>query len=87
MRQVDAFVALEADQPRAKDLGHDLGRLRLADPGLAFYEERLLQLEGEKDGCRERAVADVLALAQASLDVLDGWGRAHGGQSVRGGLT
>src|SRR5436309_787725 len=87
MRQVDALVALEADQPRAKDLGHDLGRLRLANPGLAFYEERLLQLEGEKDGRRERAVADVLALAQASLDVLDGWGRAHGGQSVRGGLT
>src|SRR5438093_3422760 len=26
MRQVDALVALEAGQPRAKDLGHDLGR-------------------------------------------------------------
>src|SRR5437899_2450320 len=77
VREVDALIALEADQPRAQHLGHDLGRLGLANARLALDEERLLQLEREKDGRRQGAVADVAALAQTALDVLDGRGCAH----------
>src|SRR2546422_10422412 len=77
VREVDALVALEADQPRAQHLGHDLGRLSLADACLALDEEGLLQLEREEDGRRQGTVADVPALAQTLLDVLDGRGCAH----------
>src|SRR5205807_8321253 len=56
VRQVDAFVALQADQARAQDVGHDLGRLRLADARFAFYEQRLLQLERQEDRGCERPV-------------------------------
>src|SRR2546425_5620008 len=77
VREVDALVALEADQARAQHLGHDFGRLGLADARLTLDEERLLQLEREKDGRRQGAVADVAALAQTLLDVLDGRGCAH----------
>src|SRR5437667_5465142 len=77
VREVDALVALEADQPRAQHLGHDLGRLCLADACLTLDEEGLLQLEREKDGRRQGAVTDVAAFAQTLLDVLDRRGCAH----------
>src|SRR5258708_653942 len=86
MRQVDAFVALEADEPRAQHVGHDLCGLRLADPGLAFDEERLFQLQGKEDRGGEAAISDVFALAQAHLDLLDGRGSAGGhARRLRGG--
>src|SRR5207247_2920100 len=78
VREVDPLVALEADEPRAQHLGHHLGRFGLAHARLALDEQRLLQLEGEKDRGRERAVADVAPLAQAALDVLDRRRCAHG---------
>src|SRR3989442_3025899 len=77
VREVDALVAREADQARAQHLGHDFGRLGLATARLALDEERLLQVEREKEGRRQGAVADVAALAQTALDVLDGRGCAH----------
>src|SRR5437773_7821913 len=79
VREVDAFVALQADQPRAEHVGHDLGRFGLADPGLALDEQGLFELQGEVDGGRQRPVADVPPLTQTSLDVVDGCrgGRAH----------
>src|SRR5487761_13924 len=69
--QVDPLVALEADEARAEHVGHDLGRLGLADPGLALDEERLFQLEREEYRRRPTAVADVAAFAQAHLDVVN----------------
>ena len=85
VREVDALVALEADQPRAQHLGHDLGRLSLADARLTLDEERLLQLESQKDGRRQGTVADVAALAQTLLDVLDGRGCAHADKEYEAG--
>ena len=88
VRQVDSFVALEPDQPRAQHIGHDLGRLGLADARLAFDEERLLELERKEDRGGKRAVADVAALAQAALDVLDRHGSGHGDKEYEeAGLT
>ena len=72
VREVDALVALQTDQPRAEHVGHDLGRLGLADPGLALDEQRFFELQGEVDGSRQRPVADVPPLAQTRLDVVDG---------------
>ena len=58
---VEALVALEADEPGTERRGEDLGELRLADAGLAFEEQRAAELEREEDGRRERAVGDVVA--------------------------
>src|SRR5205814_280622 len=77
MREVDPLIALEPDQPGPQHLGHHLGRLGLADARLTLDEQRLLELEGEKDRCRQRTVADVAAIAKAALDVLDRRGSAH----------
>jgi hypothetical protein len=41
---VYALVALEAYEGRIEDTGEDLGDLGLADPGLAFEEERTSEL-------------------------------------------
>ncbi len=71
VREVDALVALQADEARVEHLGHDLGGLRLADAGLALDEERLFELQRQEDGRGETAVADVAALAQAPLDIVD----------------
>src|SRR5487761_346877 len=82
--EVDALVALQADQAGAQHIGHDLGRLRLADAGLALDEQRLFELEGQEDGGREPAVADVAPLAQARLDLVDRKrSRVHGRKDYR----
>ena len=69
--EVDALVTLKSDQARPEHLGHHFGGLSLADSGLSFYEERLLELEREEDRRRQTAIADVSALAEASLDIVD----------------
>src|SRR5438309_3 len=56
----------------------DRGRLGLAHTRLALDEQRLLELEGEKDRGGKRPVADIATFAQAALDVLDGKWSAHG---------
>ena len=71
VREVDALVALEPNQPRPQHVRHDLGRLGLADARLALDEERLLQLQAEEDGRGQRAIADVASLAQPSFDLVD----------------
>src|SRR6202035_3523154 len=76
--QVDALVALEADQPRAQHVSHHLCRLGLANAGLTLDEERLLELQGQKDRGCEGSIADVVAVAKPLLDVLDGVRRCDG---------
>src|SRR5450759_957327 len=71
VRQVDALVALEADEAGTQHVGHDLGRLGLADTGLAFDEQRFLELQRKEDRGRKASVTDVATLAQARLDVFD----------------
>ncbi len=43
---VEALVALEADQRRAERRGQDLGHLGLAHAGLALEEQRAAELRG-----------------------------------------
>ena len=45
VRDVEALVALEADQPRAEHAGERLGRLGLPDARLALEQHRLLERE------------------------------------------
>src|SRR5712692_4440218 len=83
VREVDALVALQADEARAQDLRHHLGRLGLADARLALDEERLFELEGQEDGRGQTAVADVAALAQAPLDLVDARRSRHPAKHYR----
>ena len=53
-------MALQPDQPGARRRGQRLGHLRLADPGLALEQQRLLELRGEEDGGGQRAVGEVV---------------------------
>ena len=80
---VEALVALEADEPGAEGRREDLGELGLADAGLALEEQRAAELEGEEDRRRERAVGDVVALAEVVLDGLDGAGAVGAGRLGR----
>ena len=77
--RVEAFVALQPNQPRAQHLGEDLGALGLADAGRAFDQQRLLEREHDLQRGRERLVDDEGALAEA---LADGRGVRHG--CVRG---
>jgi len=69
--QVDALVALEANEARAQHVGHDLGGLGFADAGFAFDEQRLLELERQENRSSEPAVADISTLAQTRLDLVN----------------
>ena len=71
---VQALVALEADEPGPERGREDLRELRLADAGLAFEQERPPEFERQEDRRRQRAVRDVVALAEVDLDGLDGAG-------------
>ena len=61
----------------------DLRELRLADAGLALEEERPAELQGQEDGGRERAVAQVVAARGTSRDAFD---RARFGRAEVVGL-
>ena len=69
---VQALVALEADEPRAEGRREDLGELGLADAGLALQEQRTPELEGQEHRGHERAVGDVVAAAEVLGQGLDG---------------
>ena len=45
---VEALVALEADEPGAEGRGQDLGQLGLADAGLALEEQRTARARGAR---------------------------------------
>ena len=55
MCDIEALVALQADQPRRGRGRQRLRRLRLADTGFAFEQERLLERQREKERCGEAA--------------------------------
>jgi hypothetical protein len=65
---VDAFVALQADQARAGGPGERLRHLGLPDAGLPLDEQRQPELAGEEDGRRQGAVGEVALLAQRLAD-------------------
>ena len=63
-RNIEALVALQADQPAAERRRQHLGDLGLADAGLALEEQRPAHFEREIEHRRQRAVADVVGLGQ-----------------------
>ena len=65
---VDALVALQADEARAGRAGERLGHLRLAHARLALDEQRQAELAGEEHRDGQRAVGEVALLAQRLAD-------------------
>ena len=61
---VQAFVALEADEVGAEAGGQGAGDFGFAHAGFAFQEQGAAQLECQKDGDGEAAVGDVAAVAE-----------------------
>src|SRR5690606_750186 len=56
---VDALVALQADEAGAGRGGERLRDLGLADARLALEQQRLLEAGGEEDGRRQPAVGEI----------------------------
>ena len=65
---VDALVALQADQARAGRRRERLRGLGLADPGLALEQQRLLERGREEDRDRERLVGEVALRGERLAD-------------------
>src|SRR5919199_3784317 len=65
---VDALVALQADEPRAGRRGERLGDLGLPHARLALHEQRLAELGGEEDRGGQRAVGEVALLGERLAD-------------------
>src|ERR687898_2294669 len=61
---VYALVALQADERGLQDAGENFGDLGLADPRLAFEEQRPSELEGEEDRGGQPFVRQIIVLAQ-----------------------
>jgi hypothetical protein len=68
---VDALVALQAHELGARRLRERAGHLRLADPGLALEQERLLELVGEEHRGGQRPVGQVRAAGERLADRVD----------------
>lgn len=61
---VEAFVALQANQLSPEGLAQHLGDLGLADAGLALQEQRPAQAQRQVQSRGERPVGDISAGAQ-----------------------
>ena len=61
---IEALVALEADQLAVERGGENLRDLGLADAGLALEEQRPSQPEAEENDGRERPIADIRGPAE-----------------------
>ena len=80
---VDALVALQADEPRAGGRGQRLGHLGLAHAGLALDQQRLAQLGGQEDRGGQRAVGEVALLGERLADRVRRCQGAGGGSGRR----
>ena len=76
---VDALVALQADQPRALRGRERLGDLRLADPGLALEQQRLLERDGQEDRGRQPPVGEVALAGQGGDHLVNALGGVAAG--------
>ena len=70
-RDVEAFVALEADQLSIERGRENLRHLRLADAGLAFEKQRPSQSQAQENDGRERAIADIGSPAEQGQGFVD----------------
>ena len=75
LRDVEALVALHAQQGRAERARQRFRQLGLADARLAFEEQRALERKAEKDGGGEAAVGDVVLAGEEADDGIDVGGR------------
>ena len=66
--EVDALVALEPDQARARRARQGLRHLGLADAGLTLEQQRLLQRPGQIDGGGKTPVREVPLPAKGLLN-------------------
>ena len=64
VRDVEALVALQPDQPRGERRRERLRRLGLPHARLALEQHRLLEREREEERRREPAIGQVVGLAQ-----------------------
>ena len=71
MRDIETFVALQANEVGPERLGEDLGHLGLAHAGFAFQEDRALELEGEEQRSGQPAVRDVPLGPEPALQIVD----------------
>src|SRR4029079_13750352 len=77
LTDVDALVALEADQLAARPARQHLGHLALHNRVLSLEEERSAQTHGEVDGGGQAFVGQV-AVPRQRVGLLDhGWRTAH----------
>src|SRR5581483_1472890 len=74
---VDALVALQPEQRGAEGARQRLGRLRLADAGFPFEQQRLGQLAGEEQRGRQDAVREVTGAVEPGQQLLDAHRRAN----------
>ena len=74
-RDVEALVALQADQPAAERGGENLGDFRLADARLALEKQRPAQSQAQEDDGRQRALRDIGgAASSASVSSIEAGG-------------
>ncbi len=71
VRDVEPLVALQPDQARVRGARERLGRLGLADAGLALEQEWFLERQREEERGRETAVRQVVGGAQRLLQLVD----------------
>ena len=72
VRDVEALVALEADQARLESPREGLAGLGLPDASFALEEDRLLEREREEERGGEPAVRQVVGVAERRREVVDG---------------
>jgi hypothetical protein len=72
MVDVDALVALQADQPCARGRRQGVCDLGLADTRLALDEQRLAELGRQVGGRRQRAVGEVVLPGECLADRVGG---------------
>ena len=75
---IEAFVALQPDQPPPERRRQHLGDLGLADAGLAFEENRPAHLQRQKQHRAERAVGEIFGLGEEIDSGVDGGGQRAG---------
>ena len=83
LRDVQALVALQADQLAAERLRHHLGDLGLAGAGFALEEQGALHGEREVQRGGQAAVGDVVGRREHLERVVDGFGLGCGHKKAR----
>ena len=68
---VDALVALQPHQGRVERRSQSLGRLGLADAGLAFEQQWLREARRAEQRCREALVGQVVDVVELAAQLVD----------------